>query len=89
MFVPPDAGVPIFMDLLRAVGPTHLVRLVGGAVNPVRGLLPLTQDYLDAMPGLVSIPQCVRADGSSSLHSNPANGKVIQSNVYYFSVCGL
>lgn len=51
-----DLGVAIFVDLLRLLSPTHIVRFirVHTKVDPTRDLGPITEDLLKFTPGLMT-----------------------------------
>ena len=82
-----DMGVQLFLDILRSIRPSHVVRLIPKrdyAVEDVLKALPqLTEEYLTATPGLFTPPDKATSDfqdapGSPSrglgLHVDPFPG---------------
>ena len=68
-------GVPIFVDLVRLLSPTHILRLLPhyGTWDPRREIVTLTPELLSGTPGLLSQSEAT-ADGSALLQGMGANG---------------
>ena len=69
-------GVPIFVDLVRLLSPTHILRLLPqyGMWDPRRELVALTPELLNSTPGLLTQPKAM-ADGSDLLQGMGAGEK--------------
>ena len=55
-----DMGVQLFLDIVRTVKPTHIIRLLPPflrSVDHVRTLPPLTAEFLTTTPGLFTWPE--------------------------------
>lgn len=55
-----DMGVQLFLDIVRTVKPTHIIRLLPPflqSVDHVRTLPPLTAEFLSTTPGLFTWPE--------------------------------
>lgn len=52
-----DMGIPLFLDIVRSLHPSHIIRLLykqQRTVESVRELCPLTSELLKSTPGLVT-----------------------------------